>query len=133
MPTRLSWKLSLEVTSGPSSEVVNAVDVDAYDHIEVKVPDTSSAPAATTIDLQPGTAGKVKLLYIHSTKYGDNLKFHVHDNTTTERVLNDKLFLTGAGALALVESSAAPLDKLLVTNTTGQEVAVEIIIGRKAT
>ena len=133
MPTRLSWKLSLGVQSGPSSEVVNAVDVDAYDHIAVGVPDTSAAPAATTVDLQPGAAGKVQLLFIRSDKYGDNLKFKVHDNSATEHALNDTLFLPGAGALSLVETLAAPLDKLLVTNTTGQDVVLEIIIGRKAT
>jgi hypothetical protein len=57
----------------------------------------------------------------------------VHDNTTPERTLNDALFLIGAGSLDLLEDAAAPLDKLLVTNTTGQEVVLEIVVGRKAT
>lgn len=133
MPTNISWKLSLEIQSGPNIIVTNAVQADAYDRIEVNVPDTTSAPTPTTVDVQPGIAGKIKLLLIRSTKYGNNLKYKVHDNTTPERVLNDALFLVGAGSLDLLEDSNAPLDKLLVTNTTGQDVVLEIIVGRTAT
>jgi len=46
--------------------------------------------------------------------------------------LNDAVFLVGAGSLDLLEDTAAPLDKLLVTNTTGQDVVLEIIVGRAA-
>jgi hypothetical protein len=132
MPTNISWKLNLEIQSGPSIIVTNTVQADAYDRIEVKVPDSTAAPAATTVDVQPGAAGKVKLLLIRSSKYGNNLKYKVHDNATLERVLNDALFLVGAGSLDLLEDPAAPLDKLLVTNTTGQDVVLEIIVGRRA-
>ena len=133
MPTNISWKLNLEIQAGPNITVANAVQADAYDRIEVKVPDSTAAPAATTVDVQPGAAGKVKLLLIRSTKYGNNLKYKVHDNTTPERALNDAVFLVGAGSLDLLEDPAAPLDKLLVTNTTGQDAVIEVIIGRSAT
>jgi hypothetical protein len=132
MPTNISWKLTLEIQSGPNIIVTNAVQADAYDRIEVKIPDSTADPTATTVDVQPGAAGKVKLLLIRSTKYGDNLKYTVHDNTTPERVLNDAVFLVGAGSLALLEDYTAPLDKLLVTNTTGQDVVLEIIVARNA-
>lgn len=133
MPTNISWKLNVEIQSGPNLVVTNTVQADAYDRIEVKVPDSTAAPTATTVDVQPGAAGKVQLLLIRSTKYGDNLKYKVHDNTTPERVLNDAVFLVGAGSLDLLEDPAAPLDKLLVTNTTGQDAVLEIIVGRTAT
>jgi hypothetical protein len=124
MPTNISWKLNLEIQSGPNIIVTNAVQADAYDRIEVKVPDPTAAPAATTVDVQPEAAGKVKLLLIRSSKYGNNLKYKVHDNTPPERVLNDALFLVGAGSLDLLEDPTAPLDKLLVTNTAGQDVVL---------
>jgi hypothetical protein len=132
MPTNISWKLSVEIQSGPNIIVTNAVQADAYDRIEVKIPDSTADPTATTVDVQPGAAGKVKLLLIRSTKYGDNLKYKVHEDTTPERVLNDAVFLVGAGSLALLEDYTAPLDKLLVTNTTGQDVVLEIIVARNA-
>jgi hypothetical protein len=133
MPTNISWKLNVEIQSGPNIIITNTVQADAYDRIEVKIPDSTAAPTATTVDVQPGVAGKVKLLLIRSTKYGNNLKYKVHDNTTPERVLNDAVFLVGAGSLDLLEDPAAPLDKLLVTNTTGQDAVLEIIVGRNAT
>jgi hypothetical protein len=133
MPTNISWKLNVEIQSGPSIIVTNAVQADAYDRIEVKVPNsTASPPTKTTVDVQPGAAGKVKLLLIRATRYGDNLTYQVHDTSTPERVLNDAVFLVGAGSLDLLEDPAAPLDKLLVTNTTGQDVVLEIIVGRSA-
>jgi hypothetical protein len=133
MPTNISWKLNVEIQSGPNIIVVNTVQADAYDRIEVKIPDSTASPTATTVDIQPGAAGKIKLLLIRSTRYGNNLKYKVHDNTTPERVLNDAVFMVGAGSLDLLEDATAPLDKLLVTNTTGQDVVLEIIVGRSAT
>ena len=134
MTTNISWKLTFDIQSGPSIIIANAMQVDAYDRIEVKIPNsTAPTPAATTVDVQPGDAGKVKLLLIRSTRYGDDLKYKVHNNTTRERVLNDAVFLVGAGSLDLLEDPTAPLDKLLVTNKTGQDVVLEIIVGRTAT
>jgi hypothetical protein len=134
MPTKISWKLNVEIPSGPSIIITNTVQADAYDRIEVTVPhSTDPSPTPTTVDVQPGVAGKIKLLLIRSSQYGDNLKYKVHDPSTPERVLNDAVFLTGAGNLDLLEDPAAPLNKLLVTNTTGQDVVLEIIVGRSAT
>lgn len=131
MPTNISWKLNLEIQSGPNVIVTSAAQADAYDRIEVKIPNsTANPPTATIVDVQPGAPGKVKLLLIRSSKYGNNLKYRVHDNSTPELVLNDVLFLVGEGSLNLLSN---PLDKLLVTNKTGQDVILEIIIGRNAT
>ena len=137
MPTNISWKLNVEIQSGPSVIVTNTVQPNAYDRIEVKVPhSTAPSPPPTTVDVQPGAAGKVELLLIRSTRYGKDdkeLVYKVHNDTTPQRALNDAVFLVGAGSLDLLEDSTAPLDKLLVTNTTGQDVVLEIIVGRTAT
>src|SRR5262249_62156223 len=124
MPTNISWKLDVEIQSGPNIIVSNTVQADAYDRIEVKVPhSTSPSPTPTTVDVQPGAAGKMELLLIRLTsgQYGDDLKYKVHDSTTPERALNDAVFLVGAGSLKLLEQpdpakAATPLDKLLITN-----------------
>ena len=131
MPTNVTWKLNLEIQSGPKAEIANTVQVDAYDRIQVTVPDTTASPAATTIDIQPGAAGKVKVLLIQSNRYGDDLTFQVHDNTTDEIALNDAIFLAGKGGIELLEGTTT-LDKLLVTNTTGQPAVLEIVVGRTA-
>jgi len=132
MPTNINWKLNVEVQSGPTVAEAHAIQVDAVDRIEVVVPDSSASPKATEIDIQPGATGKTKLLLIRSSAYGDNLKYKVHAAAGDERVLNDALFLTGKGGLDLLEDPTSPLDKLLVTNTTGKSVVLEIIVGRAA-
>jgi hypothetical protein len=133
MSINISWKLNLEIQSGPNIVVTNAVQADAFDRIEAKIPNSTAAPpVATTVDVQPGAVGKIKLLLIRSNKYGDDLQYQVHDSGATKIALNDAVFLVGAGSLDLLENAGAPLDKLLVTNTTGQDVVLEIIVGRSA-
>lgn len=132
MPISISWKLNVQIQSGPSVVIANTLQVDAFDRIEVTVPDTTAAPAETTVNVQPGAAGMVKFVLIRSNKYGDNLKYKVHDTTADERSLNDALFLVQAGGLDLLEDAGAALDRLLVTNTTGDDVVLEILVGRDA-
>ena len=132
MPTNITWKLNLEVQSGPKVSEARTVQVDAFDRIQVTVPDDAVTPGPLEIEIQPGGPGQIKVLLIRSNVYGDDLKYQVHDNTTDERVLNDALFLAGGGSLDLLEDAAAPLDKLLVSNKTGGPVLLEIIVGRTA-
>ena len=134
MPTNISWKLNVEVQGGPKVAESKTVQVEAFDRIEVTVPDSSAVatPTPTEIDVQPGAAGKIKLLLIRSSAYSDDLVYQVHNTTADERVLNEALFLVGKGSLDFLEDGTAPLDKLFVTNTTGQNVVLEIIVGRSA-
>ena len=129
MPTSVEWKLNTGIAEGPQFALTGAVQVDAYDRIAVTVP-TSAAAAEVEVDIQPGGAGRVRLLLVRSSTYGDNLRYKVHDTGNPDRALNDALFLVGAGALELLE---APLDKLLVINTLGRPATLEILVGRQAT
>src|SRR5262245_31472500 len=128
MPINISWKLNVQIDSGAAFLAANSIQVDALDRIEVTVPDS----VTTTVDVQPGAAGKTKFLLIRSSKYGANVKYFVHDNTTAQRTLNDALFLVEAGGLDLLEDPTAPLDKLVVDNTTGGNVVLDILVGRSA-
>ena len=131
MPTSISWKLSIDIPSGPSLALASAVPVDAYDRIAVTVPTSPAGPPAeVAVDVQPGAVGRVKFLVIRSDSYGDNLKFKVHDTGNPAHALDDTLVLAGAGALDLLGSQ---LDKLLIINTLGHPANIEIIVGRQAT
>ena len=132
MPTTIRWKLNVEVQGGPKVLESKTVSVEAFDRIEVTVPDTTTTPTPTEIAIQPGAAGKIKLLLIRSSVYSDDLIYQVHNTTGDEFVLNDVVFLTGKGNLDFLEDGTAPLDKLFVTNTTGANVVIEIIVGRSA-
>lgn len=129
MPTNITWKFELDVPGGPQVSYANALEVDAVDRITVSIPDTTAAPAATTVEVQPGAAGKVKVLLIRASTYGNKVEYQVHDAAATKRILNDALFLIDS---VLIDALGTPLDKLLVTNTTGKAVDVEVLIGRAA-
>jgi hypothetical protein len=129
MPTNIAWKLELDIPSGPKVNYANAVEVDAIDRIAVSIPDSSAAPAATTVEVQPGAAGKVKLLLIRASEYGAKVEYQVHDAAATKRVLSDALFLVDSAPIDLL---GTPLDKLLITNTSGRAVDVEVVVGRDA-
>jgi len=129
MSTNIAWKLQLEVPAGPQLSYANAVEVDAVDRIAVTIPDSTPAPAATTVDVQPGAAGKVKLLLIRASAYGPHVEYQVHAAANPKRVLSDALFLVDSGPIDLL---GTPLDKLLITNTSGSPVSVEVIVGRAA-
>src|SRR5262249_32181290 len=101
MSVNISWKLSVEIPSGPSLSLASAVEVHAYDLITVIVPHSAATPPAeVAVDVQPGAAGRVRFLLIRSSTYGDNLQYKVHATGNPARVLNDALLLVGAGSLA---------------------------------
>jgi hypothetical protein len=130
MATSISWKLNVEVPSGPSLALSSAVAVDAFDRIAVTVPSSAAVPPAEVeVDVQPGAVGRVKFLVVRSNVYGDNLKYKVHVTGNPAVSLNDTLVLVGAGSLGLL---GAQVDKLLFVNTLGQPANVEIIVGRQA-
>ena len=82
------------------------------------------------LGVQPGAADKVRLLAIASSSYGDNLRMKIHDTSQPEIVLNDAVFLVGAGAIDML---GAQPDKILFLNSLGHEVTIEILVGRLAT
>ena len=129
MSTNIAWRVELDVPDGPQVSHANAVEVDAVDRIAVSIPDTAAAPAATTVEVQPGAAGKVKVLLIRASTYGSKVEYQVHDAAAPKRVFSDAMFLIDSGAIDLL---GTPLDKLLITNTSGKAVDVEVVVGRAA-
>ena len=128
MQTNIAWRASVEIPSGPILQVASGISVDAYDRIVVAVPD--SATDEVEVDVQPGATDKVRLLAIASSSYGDNLRMKIHDTSQPEIVLNDAVFLVGAGAIDML---GAQPDKILFLNSLGHEVTIEILVGRLAT
>jgi hypothetical protein len=129
MPTNIVWKLTLDVPAGPQVSHTSSIAVDAVDHIAVTIPDTSATPAATEVEVQPGAAGTVKLLMISASSYGPDVEYQVHNAAADALVLSDALFLADSAAIDLL---GTPFDNLLITNTSGADVDVEIVVGRTA-
>jgi hypothetical protein len=127
MPT-LSWNLNAEVQSGPKLAAAQTLAVESYDETEVTIPPTT--PTAVNI---PGA--QAQFLAILADRYGEKLTYHVDGvaaGPANPIKLDAPQVLAGAGAVGLL--GADPV-KLVFTNTLddGKPVAVQILVGRKAT
>lgn len=131
MAEQISWNLSVSVVQGPKIQVARAVDVDAYDKLTVAVPGQDAAGTDTVnVDVQPSGAGKVSVLVISSSRYGDELTYDV-DTGATGVILDQPQFLGGVGMIGLLD---APPKKLEFTNKLGvdNDAVITILVGRTA-
>ncbi|KXU84626.1 hypothetical protein CR51_41495 [Caballeronia megalochromosomata] len=123
MPEALNWNISVNVTGGPQLSSAAALEVDAYDKLEVKL---ASDNAPHTVKMGPGTWADVSLVLIMPSQFGDALTYKAGAVTAK---LDGTHLLLGAGAVALLGAGNAQLD---FTNNTGADVTLEILVGRKA-
>ncbi len=125
MPEKISWSFSAQVTGGPSVQASADLNVDAYDKIEATIP---QGGAATTVEIQPGSAG-VKFLFITATAYQD-LVYRVGSGTT-DVTLDAAHILLGEGTISLLEEY--PTSLVFFNNSTTADARVNILVGRDAT
>ncbi len=127
MSSTINLTLKLNVVGGPSILVTRGITVEAYDKIDVTV---GASDSDKVVEIQPGASSQVQMLLIKSSEYGTDLTYKVQDAGATPIVLDqDQLFL-GQGAVGLL---GAQIDRLLFTNNLGNDVTIEILVGRDAT
>lgn len=130
MPERINWATDVQIVGGPRIVVSQTVNVDAYDKIDVVVADGDDDK---DIQVQPGGAGQVQFILIKSNKYDAALTYSVNapEANPVERIKLDALqVLIGEGAVGLLGASP---QTLYFYNHVGQDVTIQIIVGRKAT
>lgn len=126
MPETIVLAVGVTVAGGPKIGLNRTIEVDAYDKINVTVPDGASG---LEVELQPGGSGQVGFLLVSSSQYGDDLTYTV-DGGTADHVLDQPHLLTGTGAVAML--SDAP-SKLSFDNALGDDAQIQVLIGRDAT
>ena len=129
----LNWSVSIQVSGGPNMTIfAPSEQVEAIDRIEVNV----QSGGDTTIDLQPGLVGQIRLLVIESSTYADELTFVLVDGASTwpgpRKAVplshGPQIYSTSTGALLDVDPK-----QLKVTNKTGAAVTISILVARRAT
>ena len=124
MPETINWSFSIAAVNGPRISGSDTLEVDAYDKVNVAL-----AAGATDIDVevQPSAAaGRVRVLSIASTSYDSGITFSA-DAGTTNFPLDGPVVLIGSGAVELLAD--AP-QTLRFSNTTADDVTVDILVGR---
>jgi hypothetical protein len=127
MSVNITSQTQVQVAGGPGISATYTLSLDAYDLIDVTVNDGEVDAA---IEVQPGGAGQVQLLMVGSDHYDANLSYKVDAPANPSHVLDRPLLLSGLGGVGLL---GGPPSQLLFTNATGQNVGIQILVGREAT
>jgi hypothetical protein len=125
MAETISYSFSIQVAGGPKVTDADKVEVQAYDMLEVEVPDSGTSGGKATVDVQPSDSG-VKFLLVTASSY-DKLTYKVDGGTS--RTLDAPLLLMGEGALALLGSTQKQFE---FTNADTAANMVNILVGRDA-
>jgi len=134
MSDSLTVSINAEISGGPAVSASHAIQVTAYDKIQVDVQGAANLGSATdtAIDVQPSaTAGQVLFLSIQSNLYGANLEYDVGGGTANIP-LDGPQFFVGQGAIGLL--GTVP-ERLTFRNGLGDgsNATVTILVGREAT
>ncbi|MDJ0675857.1 MAG: hypothetical protein QNJ36_10825 [Calothrix sp. MO_167.B42] len=135
----INLTLNLQVAGGPKVLISKPKSVEAYDKIEVVV-----KPGATSksVEIQPGATTQVNFLLIKSSVYSQadpdpTLTYKVNNGTEDDDFpagsgieLDEPHLYLGRGAVSILEKDP---NILKFTNNTGEQAAIEILVGRDAT
>lgn len=127
MPLTLTSSYEVQVSGGPRFSSTMNQALEAYDVMEVVVADGASD---TTIEVQPGGAGQVQFLHVSASLYAAGLTYKVDAAANPPHDLDRPLLLAGSGAVGLL--GGAP-SQLLFSNSTDQDVTIQVLVGRDAT
>ncbi len=119
---------NIVIPNGPVFAVSRTLAVDAYDKIDVAVPDSA---ADLEVEIQPGAAGQVRFLLVTASQYGAGLSYKVNSNASPAvHTLDEPHVLIGAGSVGMLDPAPS---RLFLSNSLGSEAQVQILVGRDAT
>ncbi len=135
----INLTLNVQVVGGPKVLISKPKSVEAYDKIEVVV---DSDGIEKSVEIQPGATTQVNFLLIKSSVYSQaeppdppTLTYKVNDRTSDFPAsdgieLDEPHLYLGRGAVSTL-TVAPKIFKF--TNSSGEQAAIEILVGRDAT
>ena len=123
MPEKITCTHSVQVGSTLQRAVSTVLEVAAYDVVEVTIADGA---ADEEVEVQPGS--DVQLLMITANSYDPPLTYKVNAAANPAHDLDQPQVFFGAGAIGLLDASAP--GSLFVSNATGSDAVLSIIVGR---
>ncbi len=138
MTEKITYSINVQVADGPRISESRTLELEAYDKIHLDL--SSDATNEVEVNLQPGGEGLAKFLVITASCYGDKLTYKVNEAADTNNPdpdlipLDGPQLFAGEGAVDLLASSPTePPTKFFFTNSTGEDVTIQILVARDAT
>jgi hypothetical protein len=129
MSIKINWAFNAQVAGGPKVAAAESVEVDAYENIEVVVPKHDANDGTAEVGIVPADTGEILFLLIKADNYTDTQLSYVIGDATDAVALDAQQVFIGAGAVGLLGDSPS---KLTFTNKGSKDIAVRILVGRKA-
>ena len=130
MVVKVAWSFYVTIENGPSMNLADSINTEAYDKISVKI---DSNDADKKVAIQPGEADKIDFLCIKSDYYGPNPpeagKIITYKCDAGSPITLDQAHvLIGTSLVKLLQN----LKTLSFTNKTENPANIEVLIGRRA-
>lgn len=132
MSTTMKSTIKVEIEGAGTLSAIHSIDVHAFDKIEISVPaESGGTPGSAVVDVQPGGAGRVKLLLITASQYSNESKELSYSVTggTSDILLDAPQLLVGDGALKLLGTTQ---NVFTFSNEFSSATKVQILTGRNA-
>jgi hypothetical protein len=121
VPEQLLWNVQFRVVDGPQAGASGAVQVEAYDKLEVTV----AAGTSLQVDLSPGAATSIRFLAIVPAVPDAQLTYDVGGKAIA---LDAPTFLLGGSVALAGDPTSVTFD-----NGTAAKASISILVGRDAT
>jgi len=123
----ITWTTAVAVDGAAAAEFSRSFQVAAVDRISVAVADGASD---LEVEVKPASAAVVHFFLLQATSYAADLTYKLADAGATAFALDQPQILAGAG---LVDRVGGDLSRLFVSNATGGEVTLRLLVGRDVT
>lgn len=132
---QIKWTLNVQVVGGPVFAIARTETVDAYDKVAVTVAPGGGSASEQTVEVQPGSAGSIRMLLIKSSLYGPELTFKANDGTNDSAevaLIGPQLYDTGSIALFEVDPKLLKFKNTHDDSDPTKAASIEILVGRGA-
>jgi hypothetical protein len=127
---KINYSVTIQIAGGPSIPIAGALEVDAYEKIDLTVPAKQGAvDGSAVVTVSPGVLADIRLLVLTASSKDGSLKFKTSAAGALDVPITGPLTLIGGTACSLF--GTVP-DKLTFTNTAATAASVTILVGRKA-
>ncbi len=137
MAKSVKWNIAVYVKDGPTLTSSGELDPDTSDAVNaVDTLNVTAGSGDTVVSVQPGDLNKIEFVYIASDQYGDgtNLSYKFAEGSApadeSASVVLEKPHLLTSGNLAALFIKAPK--QIKITNSTGSDANIDIVIARQA-